>query len=174
MATWHAYAKLRQHTEYTLRSFEAKTTDLGNQLRHFSQVTCPAFKTKELPGEATARGRRRVANKKTRALSGRCTPVSGKHTSSGKCAPSGKHTSSSKHAPNDKQPVRETQDQDDPGRPTKSFNLQTSKVHALGDYPSTIRWFGTTDSYSMQRVCETDPGQTNLMLFFSPNLNTIG
>ncbi|KAH7923645.1 hypothetical protein BV22DRAFT_1015047 [Leucogyrophana mollusca] len=30
------------------------------------------------------------------------------------------------------------------------FNLQTYKLHALGDYPAQIRRFGTTDSYSTQ------------------------
>ncbi|KAG2336642.1 hypothetical protein BDR05DRAFT_978733 [Suillus weaverae] len=34
-----------------------------------------------------------------------------------------------------------------------SFNLQTYKFHALGDYVSCIRHFGTTDSYS------TEPGE---------------
>ena len=33
-------------------------------------------------------------------------------------------------------------------RQAKVFNLQTYKVHALGDYVSTIKMFGTTDSYS--------------------------
>ena len=121
MATWHAYAKLRQHTEYTLRSFEVKTRDLGDQLRHFSRHTCPAFQTKELPGEVAARGRRQVANQKTRALSG-------------------------------KQPARKPQNREHPDESVKTFNLSTPKVHALGDYPSTIRWLGTTDSYSTQRV----------------------
>ncbi|KAG6815464.1 hypothetical protein H0H93_009743, partial [Arthromyces matolae] len=32
----------------------------------------------------------------------------------------------------------------------KMFNMNTYKLHALGDYVSTIRWFGTTDSYSTQ------------------------
>ncbi|KIK35174.1 hypothetical protein CY34DRAFT_56217, partial [Suillus luteus UH-Slu-Lm8-n1] len=35
----------------------------------------------------------------------------------------------------------------------KVFNLQTYKFHALGDYVSTIRRFGTSDSYS------TEPGE---------------
>jgi len=123
MGTWHAYAKLRQHTEFTLRSFEAKTRDLGDQLRRFSCHTCPAFHTKELPGEAAARARRQVASQKTRALSG-------------------------------KKPAREPQGQEGPDKPVKStFSLLTPKVHTLGDYPSTIRWLGTTDSYSTQRVC---------------------
>jgi hypothetical protein len=34
------------------------------------------------------------------------------------------------------------------------FNLCTYKLHALGDYASTIRRRGTTDSYSTQAVCQ--------------------
>ena len=33
-------------------------------------------------------------------------------------------------------------------RRRKTLNLQTYKIHALGDYVSTIRMFGTTDSYT--------------------------
>jgi len=35
---------------------------------------------------------------------------------------------------------------------SKGFNLQTYKLHALVDYPSQIRMYGTTDSYSTQVV----------------------
>jgi hypothetical protein len=38
-------------------------------------------------------------------------------------------------------------------RKTKKFNLQTYKVHALGDYVDTIKMFGTTDSYTTAIVC---------------------
>lgn len=38
------------------------------------------------------------------------------------------------------------------GKKPKTFNLFTYKFHALGDYVSSIRWFGTTDSYSTQTV----------------------
>ena len=38
------------------------------------------------------------------------------------------------------------------GQRPKGFNLQTYKLHALADYPSQIRMFGTTDSYSTQCV----------------------
>ena len=34
----------------------------------------------------------------------------------------------------------------------KSFNILTYKFHALGDYSSSIRMFGTTDSYTTQTV----------------------
>ena len=33
-------------------------------------------------------------------------------------------------------------------RRSKKFNLHTYKFHAVGDGPSTVREFGTTDSYS--------------------------
>jgi hypothetical protein len=39
-----------------------------------------------------------------------------------------------------------------PARKPKTFNLCTYKFHALGDYPTSIRMFGTTDSYSTQQV----------------------
>lgn len=38
-------------------------------------------------------------------------------------------------------------------RVTKKLNLSTYKLHAMGDYSSTIRKFGTVDSYSTQAVC---------------------
>ena len=37
-------------------------------------------------------------------------------------------------------------------RQPKTFNLQTYKLHALSDYVSSIRRYGTTDSYSTQLV----------------------
>jgi hypothetical protein len=37
-------------------------------------------------------------------------------------------------------------------RKTRHLNLETYKLHALGDYVATIRRFGTTDSYSTQPV----------------------
>lgn len=37
-------------------------------------------------------------------------------------------------------------------RKPKHLNLKTYKYHALGDYVSTIRRYGTTDSYSTEPV----------------------
>jgi hypothetical protein len=39
-------------------------------------------------------------------------------------------------------------------RRRKTFNLKTYKLHALGDYSTCIRNFGTTDSYSTEPVSE--------------------
>jgi hypothetical protein len=33
-------------------------------------------------------------------------------------------------------------------RRLKIFNVNTYKFHAIADGPATVRWFGTTDSYS--------------------------
>jgi len=109
MGCWHAYAKLRLHTELTLTSFERVTTDLGTLLRHFATVTCKDFNTKELPRERAARLRKAAASGSTPAASGG-------------------------------------------GVRSKGFNLSTYKLHALGDYPQTIRKRGTTDNYTTGRV----------------------
>ena len=114
LATWHAYAKLRLHTDHTLDSFDALTRPLGAALRHFAGKFSDCFDTKELPKEADAK-KRRAAKSKTKGKTSK---------------PRGQKASISK--------VR--------------FNLSTYKLHALGDYASTIRQRGTTDSYSTQMV----------------------
>lgn len=47
--------------------------------------------------------------------------------------------------------VANSSDPFDETRP-KKFNLQIYKYHSLGDYPDTIRRYGTTDSYSTEPV----------------------
>jgi len=39
-------------------------------------------------------------------------------------------------------------------RQLKALNLNTNKLHALGDYVSQIKLFKITDSFSTQLVCE--------------------
>jgi hypothetical protein len=51
---------------------------------------------------------------------------------------------------------------DTASRHKKTFNLNTYKLHALGNYTMTIRRYGTTDSYSTEMVhitsfCPNDP-----------------
>jgi hypothetical protein len=55
MATFHAYAKLRLHTESTVESLELVTIALCQALRRFSTDVCPNYQTKELPREEAAR-----------------------------------------------------------------------------------------------------------------------
>ena len=54
IATWHAYAKLRKHTEHTLTSFRSQTKELGRQLRMYLNKVCSAYNTKPLPNEEAA------------------------------------------------------------------------------------------------------------------------
>jgi hypothetical protein len=62
-AEWHAFAKLRLHTESTLQHLEGLTTDLGQVMRNFRDITQSAFMTFELPKEVGARNRRQKSGK---------------------------------------------------------------------------------------------------------------
>ena len=127
LATWHACAKLRLHTESTLTYLDDTTKLLGQSMRRFVSTTCTAFVTRELPKEEAAQSRRRAtAARKT-----------------GKAR--------------DQPPKKTTKETDQPVTKAtvpkrKLFNLCTYKLHALGDYTKTIRLFGTSDSYSTQVV----------------------
>ena len=61
LATWHALAKLRMHTDKTLDLLVTVTRTLTSTMRWFLRDTCGAFNTQELQKEAAARGRRLAA-----------------------------------------------------------------------------------------------------------------
>jgi hypothetical protein len=111
------------HTDPTLRLLDDVTVDIGRQFRKFNNQTCPAFNTRELRREAAARMRR--AHKRGGAQTGNASSAS---------------------APIEGAPPIEDE------KRSKKFNLQTYKFHSLGDYADTIRRYGTTDSYSTERV----------------------
>ena len=62
-AEWHAFAKLRLHTESTLQHLEQLTTELGKLMRKFRDTTQSAFATFKLPKETKARKRRQNSGK---------------------------------------------------------------------------------------------------------------
>ncbi|KAH7920743.1 hypothetical protein BV22DRAFT_1020666 [Leucogyrophana mollusca] len=62
-AEWHAYAKLRLHTDSTLDLMSDTFTALTKQLRLFRKKTCGDFHTVELPKEKDARARRKKGKK---------------------------------------------------------------------------------------------------------------
>lgn len=123
LAEWHALAKLRMHTEYTLQALEELTTTLGREMRRFRDETLKAFDCQELPKETLARQRRKT-KAKAKKTDNQTTSSKGKLPKDPPLAPKKKY-----------------------------LNLFTYKFHALGDYVRTIRMFGTTDSYSTQIVC---------------------
>jgi hypothetical protein len=61
LAAWHAYAKLRLHTDDTLAFFDSATVALGQSVRKFQRTVCKHYHTTELPHEHAARGRRQAA-----------------------------------------------------------------------------------------------------------------
>ena len=75
-AQWHALAKLRLHSDFSLQVFEYWTTLLGSQVRLFDQKTCSTIATKELAKEAEARARRESKNSKGKSASSSRKPAS--------------------------------------------------------------------------------------------------
>ena len=125
LATWHGLAKLRLHTESTLRALESSTTRLGIALRKFQLTTCAEFETQNLASKEAAQGRRKAAKAKLQ--------------------PTTQQSKSKAKEPKvkGKEKVSST---------LRAFGLSNYKTHALADYPSMIREFGTTDGYSTQNV----------------------
>lgn len=113
LATWHALAKLRLHTDSTLCLLQQSTTEIGALLRKFSETVCPSYSTKDLPRETEARARK---VQKADTIGTSTTAVTTK---------------------------------------LRSFNMNTYKMHALGDYTTTIRRLGTSESWSTQVVSKT-------------------
>ena len=75
LCTWHAFAKLRLHTETTVRDLENSMRHLGFALRRFKKVTCASYRTTELPSEEAARGRRNVALAAKKGVNGNEPPA---------------------------------------------------------------------------------------------------
>jgi hypothetical protein len=128
MAEWHSFAKLRMHTDPTLDHLTRLTPEIGRLMRGFKNTTCAEFVTFELPREVAARTRRE--QRAATAQAAQPTPP----------APAAGPAATEPAAPAKK------------SRKTMTLNLNTYKWHALGDYVSTIRLFGPTDSYSTQLV----------------------
>ncbi|KAG8793420.1 hypothetical protein FRC12_002795 [Ceratobasidium sp. 428] len=128
-AEWHGLAKLRLHTTATLKIFKSSTTQLGTALRKFAQLTA-TMDVRETPKEYSRRRKQAEASKAS-SMTRRA-----KATKPGKSGHPSKKTSA--------------QPSDGDGRQRCVLNLNTYKMHSLGDYPPTIEDFGTTDSYSTQ------------------------
>jgi hypothetical protein len=112
------------HTDETLKIFDDVTVQIGSDFRTFNARTCPAFDTQELRRETTARKRRQLKR------------ISLNKSNNARCEP----------------PVPESIVLEVDGPLPKTLNIQTYKHHALGDYPNSIRQFGTSDSYSTEPV----------------------
>jgi len=162
MAHWHGLAKLRMHNDLTLDVMDAVTVSLGDKLRAFSQKTCAAFETKELPREAAARVHRETKKSTSKCRGSTRAPNVDVSSSVNQAPPmpnvvTPPHPmiggqSSSIHTREVNPVVHGTQS--NTRRRNKTFNINTYKLHSFGDYVATIRQYGTMDSYSTEPVCD--------------------
>ena len=134
IATWHALAKLRLHTETTVVDLENSTTRLGIILRLFQSDVCPSYQTQDLPSEEAARGRRQAAAAAKKSASQPPLPPLDKPRL---------------EADNPKESEKKSSSRT---KKLRQFNLTTYKAHSLGGYAKAIHLFGTTDNYSTQKV----------------------
>ncbi|KAF7317385.1 hypothetical protein HMN09_00474800 [Mycena chlorophos] len=74
MAEWHAFAKLRMHTDPTLEHLKRSTSEIGRLMRDFRLTTCEELAAYELPREEQARSRA-AARKASKAPTDSATPV---------------------------------------------------------------------------------------------------
>jgi hypothetical protein len=140
LATWHGLAKLRLHTETTVRDLENSTTRLGELLRTFKSDVCSAYQTFDLPSEEAARVRRKAAAAKKAATMDKGKE---KEASVGLQAKKGMSTEKGKS--------KETGSKST-SRKARTLNLNTYKAHALGAYAKGIRLYGSADNYNSQTV----------------------
>lgn len=131
MAHWHGLAKLRMHSDLTLSIMDEVTSSVGQQFREFKATVCSAYDTHELRQEILARTRRQTAQ-----------------AAKQKGAQKGKGTARLNY----KGGLARSENATKNVQRIKVFNFQTYKFHALGDYVSTIRRYGTCDSYSTEPV----------------------
>lgn len=119
------------HSEITLGIMDEVTSAVGKQFRAFKATVCSSYQTHELHQEVEARTRR-VAKQATKQA------VTQKAKGRARILEQ-QDSLESQISPNNVQRI-------------KIFNFQTYKFHTLGDYVSTIRRYGTTDSYSTEPV----------------------
>ncbi|KDQ61192.1 hypothetical protein JAAARDRAFT_124700, partial [Jaapia argillacea MUCL 33604] len=128
----HSLGKLRMHMDSMLLILEQVTTEFGKALRKFVKETGDTFHTTKLPKEKAARLQRQANKAKKSSASAQTTVQTALQTDTS------------------------TENSDSmPAAAKKEFNLSTYKIHSLGDYASTIRHIGTTDSYTTHIVCSS-------------------
>ncbi|KAI0684092.1 hypothetical protein BC835DRAFT_1250249, partial [Cytidiella melzeri] len=65
MAYWHGLAKMRMHIESSVKLLDDAYTAMGTHLRHFEQVVCARYTTKETEKEYAKRAHAQVRNAKS-------------------------------------------------------------------------------------------------------------
>jgi hypothetical protein len=133
LAAWHGFSKLCLHTKDTLKKFKSLTTQLGNALWGFADLT------KDLDVHKTPK----------------------EYARQQKQIEAGKASAMARRARHSKQPpiqsasnnsLANSNNLNNNGRRLCKLNLDTYKAHLLANYHRTIEEYGTMDSYSTQIV----------------------
>ena len=117
---------------------------LGIALHTFKKETCSKFNTKELPKEAVTQQTRQVKLVAKQSSFAKAVKRNEKEVGSTAKSKTGKGK--------EKEAEPTAKSNAKPSWQPKDFNLNTYKLHSLGDYANTIRQYGMTDSYSTQLV----------------------
>lgn len=161
MASWHGFAKLRMHTDSTLKLLDEWNTAFGRLIRRFERST-KDVKTVETPAEVAARNRRYESETAKSSFPARLPvtpntipPIPLRLPAS--TTPSAASTLSADAATPPKSiplaPVRHhlsatSKKARTSGPQVKKFSLTTFKLHNRGHYVSAIRRAGTSDVWS--------------------------
>lgn len=140
MAYWHGLAKMRMHVESSVRLLNDIYTVMGSHLRHFEQVVCPWYDTRETAKEHAKRIR--AQTRITAKTMPRQTSITSATSS---IDPSGTAPAS---IPLSTENTRTSRT----GQKSRSFNLATIKAHLLGYCPRYIHLFGTLEMLSTMVV----------------------
>ena len=176
LARWQALAKLRLHTERTLDILRDVTRSLGIALRAFQKHMSTTFETRELPREAASRVRKKIkaSQKQGKRQGGQATGSTAFYSTGTRNK--GKGVIHEAATPGDAGKEHliafvilfmivldiapessAVHSESLYTRKPKVLNLNTYKLHSLGDYPETIKQYGTTDSYSTELVSNKFP-----------------
>ncbi|KAI9067490.1 hypothetical protein FKP32DRAFT_1673036 [Trametes sanguinea] len=128
-ASLHALHSLRMQVDATVSVTRAFLERFARELRRFKQKTCEAYHTVELPKEVEARRRHQQQTDASKRISSSTNGPSG--------MPHGPQVAVS-NAEVSTMPVPRK----------KEYNMNTYKIHSLGDYPDAMVSVGTLDSYT--------------------------
>lgn len=137
LATWHAFAKLWQHTETTVTDLENSGTRLGKILRIFKNELCSEYAMKDLPSEEAPRGRRKAAI---------ILKAGGQDAAAAASTSTGQQAKKSKF---------------------RGFRMETYKLHSFPDLAASIRAHGVSENTSSKNVCRLSLISTDLFIYYS-------
>ncbi|KIM48502.1 hypothetical protein M413DRAFT_7405 [Hebeloma cylindrosporum] len=137
LVTWHAFAKLWQHTETMVTDLENLRTRLGKILQIFKNELCSEYPTKNLPSEEAARRRRKAAT---------ILKAGGQDTAATASMSTGNQAKKSKF---------------------HGFRMETYKLHSFPDVAASIRAHGVSENTSSKNERANIDGRNNFIPKFA-------